>query len=361
MFESLKVERFRGFELLELPDLARVNLVVGANNSGKTALLEAILLLCGPGGFRADNDSESQLGEWFELTRRADIHSKNPENTVGWLFHRGDVTKSIRITATVAPSPATQGQRRRHVVDFKLADIPTGMLTNALQRRENPHWTFQLSVARPGGESSGPHDIQLNDGQLTNAHLQHQVPLACVTTGAPSRDLTRLSRWYSRVDQDGRHDELLKAMQRVESRLRRFSVTTPDGQRSILQADVGLGRLIPVSHLGDGFMKLLVLALKLSEARDGVLLIDEIETSFHRESLDRFWEFLRDAARELDVQVFATTHSWEAIEAAHATFKAKAPYDFAIYRLARDGDVASVTRLGEGPIDFALRTRFEIR
>ena len=49
MFESLKIEHFRGFESLELKELARVNLIVGANNSGKTALLEAIQFLCQPG------------------------------------------------------------------------------------------------------------------------------------------------------------------------------------------------------------------------------------------------------------------------------------------------------------------------
>ena len=38
------VENFRGFRYLELPGLGRVNLIAGANNSGKTAALEAIYL-----------------------------------------------------------------------------------------------------------------------------------------------------------------------------------------------------------------------------------------------------------------------------------------------------------------------------
>ncbi len=48
MITELTMENFRGFSSLELKDLKRVNVVVGQNNSGKTSLLEGILLLCEP-------------------------------------------------------------------------------------------------------------------------------------------------------------------------------------------------------------------------------------------------------------------------------------------------------------------------
>ncbi|MDQ3255935.1 MAG: AAA family ATPase [Acidobacteriota bacterium] len=44
MIESLKIENFRCFESVELRDLKRINVIVGENGSGKTALLEAIFL-----------------------------------------------------------------------------------------------------------------------------------------------------------------------------------------------------------------------------------------------------------------------------------------------------------------------------
>ena len=44
MITDLVVENFRLFKRMEIPDLSKVNLFVGLNNSGKSALLEAILL-----------------------------------------------------------------------------------------------------------------------------------------------------------------------------------------------------------------------------------------------------------------------------------------------------------------------------
>ena len=47
MYSSFRVQNFRGFKDLRLDDLARVNLIAGKNNTGKSALLEAILTYTG--------------------------------------------------------------------------------------------------------------------------------------------------------------------------------------------------------------------------------------------------------------------------------------------------------------------------
>ena len=44
MLQSLKIEGFRGFQSFEMANLGRINLLVGKNNSGKTSILEAILI-----------------------------------------------------------------------------------------------------------------------------------------------------------------------------------------------------------------------------------------------------------------------------------------------------------------------------
>src|SRR5688500_12184663 len=47
MIDSVRIRNFRCFESAEISGLGRINLVVGDNRSGKTALLEAIYLACG--------------------------------------------------------------------------------------------------------------------------------------------------------------------------------------------------------------------------------------------------------------------------------------------------------------------------
>jgi len=45
MLSEITVRKFRLFSHLKINNLARVNLIVGLNNSGKSSLLEAIFLL----------------------------------------------------------------------------------------------------------------------------------------------------------------------------------------------------------------------------------------------------------------------------------------------------------------------------
>jgi AAA15 family ATPase/GTPase len=47
MIDRLIAKNFRCFESLDLPDLTRINVIVGDNASGKTALLEAIFFGAG--------------------------------------------------------------------------------------------------------------------------------------------------------------------------------------------------------------------------------------------------------------------------------------------------------------------------
>ena len=56
------------------------------------------------------------------------------------------------------------------------------------------------------------------------------------------------------------------------------------------------------------------IALALENAKDGLLLIDEVENGLHYSVQPDVWRFLFQAATKLNVQVFATTHSYDCIK-----------------------------------------------
>ena len=83
MFRQLIIEDFRCFESLHLKDLARVDLIAGKNNTGKTALLEAIHIHNDPsdcllpfsinrsrGMLYPDNRSDADIGSWLFFRKR---------------------------------------------------------------------------------------------------------------------------------------------------------------------------------------------------------------------------------------------------------------------------------------------------
>ena len=48
MLKSLRISNYRAFGALGVDELSRINLISGRNNSGKTTLLEALLMLSLP-------------------------------------------------------------------------------------------------------------------------------------------------------------------------------------------------------------------------------------------------------------------------------------------------------------------------
>jgi AAA15 family ATPase/GTPase len=69
MLRDLKIQNYRTFNDFHVDNLARVNLIVGTNNSGKTSLLEAVYLL---------------------------VNQDNPECLLNLLSKRGEIVQTSR-------------------------------------------------------------------------------------------------------------------------------------------------------------------------------------------------------------------------------------------------------------------------
>ena len=71
---------------------------------------------------------------------------------------------------------------------------------------------------------------------------------------------------------------------------------------------------IPLGSMGDGMRRFLALAFAMRNCVNGVFLVDEIDTGLHYTVMLDMWRFVVNAARELNMQVFATTHSQDCID-----------------------------------------------
>ena len=108
-------------------------------------------------------------------------------------------------------------------------------------------------------------------------------------------------------------------------------------------------------------IRLFRLYLNFFTARNGMVLVDEVENGMHYSVLRDLWNLVRSAMHEWDVQFVATTHSAECIEAAMAAFETE-PDDLSIHKLYTDGSgsVKATTFTGEtleGARDLHLEVR----
>jgi len=327
MLASLALNNYRGFQSLRIRRFAGVNLIGGVNNAGKTGLLEAIYLLLQrngnviqqqlPGLFRAKSgiNEDRYFWRWLALN--------GAENVVTTI--QGNVGPIGEVTAFW--EPANSPNQRQGTNLFNAAEHR--FMTVALNKEQLAKW--------PEPEVFSP--------RPTPPVEDAQVYIRATKKSA---------------DAEERIEELLQEVDDRVKRVRAF----PDEQSNqpILHIGLQSGPALPAPQFGQGFNRLLRIYSAILAAEARVFLIDEMETGLHHSILPLFWKGLAALARLEGVQIFATTHSREAIFTAHRVFSKDPSYDFAYHRLERDGkgDIVAMTYDQEA-LGGADEANFEVR
>ncbi|MEM9459542.1 MAG: AAA family ATPase [Myxococcota bacterium] len=364
MLTSFSIQRFRGFEALELPRLGRVNLVVGKNNIGKTMLLEALRLHRAKGSPVA---LLGMLGVHDEFLREPAEGRAFASVDVAALFHGWDLAQPVsmgpvdrpeeRLTLALQRATGDEGSSKRrgygdrshhHELRIAYGGEPVGWI----------HLDESLGFQRASVTLSGP------EYQSVVHRSGHYAHIGSPFLGPRSVTDQTLARWWDATSLTDAEQRVIESLRIVSPVERINMVAHPLGQRPRMVQVLleGESRPLPLRHLGDGIVRIFALALALENAREaGLLLIDEIENGIHYSGLGRLWHFVFEAAAHHGVQVFATTHSWDCVQAfQEATERHRATDGTLVKLLEEDGSVEGVV-LREEDLAIVTRDRIEVR
>ncbi|MDQ7034441.1 MAG: AAA family ATPase, partial [Anaerolineae bacterium] len=170
------------------------------------------------------------------------------------------------------------------------------------------------------------------------------------------------AKLFSHLQRERKQAVILDALKIIDERVTSLEILY-DGYPPMIYAELGLKQPMPIATMGDGFNRVFSLVLAMSAVQGGVLLIDEIENGLHYSIQTKIWKAIAKAAELFNVQIFATTHSFEMIRAAQEAFKETGEDDFRFYRLDRDPDTQDIEAVRYSPktIDAAVRLEYEVR
>ncbi len=132
------------------------------------------------------------------------------------------------------------------------------------------------------------------------------------------------------------------------------------GGRRVVAKLEHMAKLVPLKRLGHGAQRLFGISLALANCRDGILIINEIENGIHHSIHQDIWRMIFRTAKEGNVQVFATTHSWDCI-AGFAIAAGEVPANGTFYRLERVEDELHAIGYSEECLEVAAQQRVEVR
>lgn len=325
-FSDVKLHAFRGLNNVTLNGCADINLLIGKNNSGKTTVLEGLAILCRP----------DDIAWWIDTVWPREIKSaRTPEReVVNLLFPHHGIAATDELFAGGLKLEASfvrpVGSRRveAQVREFKLATRDLDYFK--LRRNDGSPEMVSPRVEESQTSIAAKFEvsIQLNDNYVTGRWHQFSedgslpYPTADARLRVPCSYVTTVAhRTESIADLVGtalirnRREDVTKLLRGFQPTLLTFEAVPKPGQRAQIWLRDEHAGWLPLSVAGDGLRRAFHFAIAAANAGDGVLLIDEIESALHVSALREVFGFLVRECRALGVQLFATTHSLEAVDA----------------------------------------------
>jgi hypothetical protein len=319
MIDDVNIKGFRGLRDFSMENLGRINLLVGTNNSGKSSILEAIELMSSRGSLRSIWSATSRRGErlWFE-----DDSRRYSEGDVSHLFygHGFAVGSKIEICAG---SDATNKRFSMEVV--WLPEDDGEPIADLLSEMNDP---LGLKLEWENGLPTQPLLVPLSPrGGLSSRYISRSSvdrsdspPIQFISTAALSPE--EVLSLFDQVVLTPEEDLLVDALRTIEPDIERIASIGSDRARfanGVRQGNIVVKLLnhrdrIPIGSMGDGIWRMLGIALSLVNAKNGILLIDEIDTGLHYSVLSKMWHLVKTTSERLNIQVFATTHSRDCYE-----------------------------------------------
>lgn len=302
-FKNIEIKNFRGIDHLKIDDLSRVNIFLGQNNSGKTSVLECLLLILGMSSPDMPQ-SLNRLRSRNNITGIVDVRymfnnlilANAPEITV---LQTDDVQRHLKLNLSYVFNEKEQTIQQN--VPMPISD--SFSLINTLE--------MLFDVTEGGQTKNYRSSLTFNQvGSITNRTLAEGYVekdfVGLITADLFSGNLvTDLSELFKR-----------KQKGLILERLAMFdkAINTID----ILKDDVyigfeGVNEQLPLGMTGDGLKRYLNIVAASANPLTNIILIDEIDNGLHYSAYKKLWEAIFALATDTNKQVFVTTHSKETL------------------------------------------------
>ncbi len=352
--KSLDIKNFRILEDFQVNKLGRVNLIVGKNNSGKTTVLEAIRIYAGNANLRllemlASSHDErvyisNNINELFdnEIPFQAFFTGRKfPDNDAKIVI--GEIEGANRLTIEHGyllewseiiheNGEEITKNRLKRIAKDQLDDLEGELLDALFIHKNGHHASIRFDKINAIRTRAYP--------PLSGLNI---LPCNVIPTQFVSLD--ELADEWDKIALTNHQDTVKSALKliapdflditfvRTEQQKKSFSNQSLSRTAKVRLA--GQDQPVPLNSMGDGMLRILQLILKVFSAKGGFLLIDEFENGLHYSVQKKVWELVFDLAEKLNIQVFATTHSWDCIESFAKVAIEKTAIEGVLFRVGR--------------------------
>lgn len=308
IIENMYIETFCGLKDLKLEDFAQINILTGKNNSGKTSVLEVL---------------------------------KNFRNFMDW-DHQNMLAGNEEILYTNA-----------YLEEFQdLFDIDS----------EEKIIAYEVGLKSKNVNVS----IKVADEDSCHAEIHNLLRMRIPIVSDRDRFLEFDQNLKKIFEYPDLYEDAVKVLKEYDDDIIGFDYERddqpgPNYGRYTWMIKKSSGKHLPLNVYGDGMKRALFLMAMTMKAENGILLLDNFETSIHSAAMDKTFRWILKACRKLNIQAFLTSHNKEAIDKI-LKCDPEITKDIALYTLSKmNGKTAARRVSGEKAIEMQDEMGLELR
>ena len=301
-YKNIEIKNFRGIDHLRIDDFSRVNVFLGQNSSGKSSVLECLLMVMGM--------SNPDLPQTINSIRSRNYNSFAD---LAYIFHNYDIKVKPEISSELFDNTKrhlslalTYVSDEKSQPGLQNGQIPTSetktflntlkMLFEVESNQQKSTYESSITVNQQG---------LLSNRKLAEGYLEKNSVAflsSDLATGNPANDLVELTKRRLK-------DTITERLKHFDSR-----ITTLEILNNVAYVGLeGIDQLLAVNMQGDGLRRYLNIVAASANPMNNILLIDEIENGLHYSAYKKLWEAIFALATSTNKQVFVTTHSKETL------------------------------------------------
>lgn len=275
--QYIDIDRYKCFSDFSAHGFQRVNLIAGKNNVGKTALMEVLCInVCSP---TIGNFFRSLISTYWDR-KKTDYAYKT--------FDNKDASNNILKQANTL-----KNKTNIQTIEFKSND-------SELSRK------YEINI-----NNSNNSILEADMNIFSISEKANDLSICWISSSRDSQK--EIINSFISIQEKDREDDLNRFINSFDSEIEKVKVIGDSIQCRVTAPD-GTFSYRDISEYGDGLRLYISVIADMFTAENRYVFIDEIDNGVHYTLLDKLWDIILTLSKELNVQVFATTHSRECIE-----------------------------------------------
>ncbi|MCI7179631.1 MAG: AAA family ATPase [Lachnospiraceae bacterium] len=351
LISSIDIKSFRGINSFRLENLSQINILTGDNNCGKTSILEILESFGQPDDFRMWSSlirkdfRESSLRGLTYYEGIYDLFDINSEKKrLEYTIVMDGISTNVALLAKEIEEEITEKEfYDLQGIYFPQENKDEGLLDNT-QLVSKLEIEIKINGQTVSREKiyEGQRRLGLRSRSGKEKYNKNIIYISPIRHAEGNVFLSQILN-YPEL-----YEEMLTVLKEYDENIISINYDNEDNRIS----GKGIYKILSKSHqkalplnvYGDGMKKAILLMSAVIKAKNGVLLLDEFETAIHTSAMNKTFKWILETCKKLNVQVFMTSHSKEAID---KVLKCTPEIidDIAVYTMYKENGETTVRRL----------------